>query len=83
MGQIKSVSVEITVVIGRTTMPVGKLLQMGRGAILVLDALTDDEVWILANDHPLARGRIDVAGDTIQIVITSEANLHDFNAPPR
>ena len=79
-GQIEAVNIEVTVLIGRTMMPVGKLLQMGRGAVVALDASVDEEVWILANGHPIARGRISLEGENIQIIITGAADVAEFNA---
>ena len=40
MGQINSVNVEISVVLGRSVLPMQQLLRMGRGAVIALDALT-------------------------------------------
>ncbi len=59
MSQIEAVDVEISVVLGRSVLPMSQLLRMGRGAVIPLDASERDEVWILANNHPVARGEID------------------------
>ena len=58
MSQINAVDVEISVVLGRSVLPMSQLLRMGRGAVIALDASEQDEVWILANNHPVARGEI-------------------------
>ena len=39
---ITEVDVEISVVIGKSTMPVHQLLKMGRGAVIELEAGVDD-----------------------------------------
>ena len=70
MNAVESVKVEISVVLGRTTLPIHQLLKMGRGAVIELDAFQEDEVWILANDEPIARGEIVLSGDTISVQIT-------------
>ena len=44
---------------------------MGRGAVIELDANAEDEVWVLANNVPIARGQITVSGERIAISITS------------
>ena len=80
MSQIESVDVEISVLLGRTTVPMQQLLRMGRGAVITLDATERDEVWILANNHPVARGEIQVAEDRIAISVTRAANVYDFIA---
>jgi flagellar motor switch protein FliN len=68
---VDSVEVEIAVVIGRSRMPIHHLLRMGRGAVIELDSNENDEVEILANDFPVARGQVIVQGKRIQVEITS------------
>ena len=80
MSQVKAVSVEIQVVLGRATLPMAQLLKMGRGAVIPLDTTVNDEVWILANNHPVARGEIQINDDQISIEVTREANIYDFMA---
>jgi len=67
---LKSVDVEISVVIGRSTMPIHQLLKMGRGAVIELEASVDDPAWIYANNQLIARGDIVVTGDSVGISIT-------------
>lgn len=64
------VPVELTVVLGQARMPIYKLLRMGRGAIIELNATETDEVEILANNHPFAKGNVVVAGSRISVEIT-------------
>jgi len=67
-------------VLGRCVLPMNQLLKMGRGAVIPLDASEHDEVWILANNHPVARGEIHISDDKICISVTGEANVYDFMA---
>lgn len=80
MSQVNSVNIEISVVLGRSTLPMQQLLRMGRGAVIPLDAKTSDEVWILANNHPVARGEIQISDDRISISVTRAADVYDFMA---
>ena len=80
MSQIDLVQVEISVLLGRSVLPMQQLLRMGRGAVITLDAFERDEVWILANNHPVARGEITVNDDKIAISVTGPANVYDFRA---
>lgn len=80
MNQVNSVNVEISVVLGRSILPMQQLLRMGRGAVIPLDAKATDEVWILANNHPVARGEIQIYDDKISISVTRAADLYDFMA---
>ena len=80
MTQINAVDVEISVVLGRSVLPMSQLLRMGRGAVIPLDAAEGDEVWILANNYPVARGEIEIRDDRIAITVTRQADVYDFKA---
>ncbi len=67
---VNRVSVEITVVLGRTQMPIRQLLKMGRGAVIDLDAKHEDECWVYANGELVARGEIMIVGEKIGVSIT-------------
>jgi len=69
-SNITGVKVEISVVLGSSTIPMHQLLRMGRGAVIELDTRQDDPVRILANDRPVARGEIVIQGDKIAVSIT-------------
>ena len=79
-GQIDEVNVEISVVLGRSILPMHQLLRMGRGAVIPLDAHENDEVWILANNYPVARGEIQISDEKIAISVTRVADVYDFMA---
>ena len=80
MSQIEAVDVELSVVLGRSVLPMSQLLKMGRGAVIPLDASEHDEVWILANNHPVARGQIEIRDDRVAITVTRPADVYDFMA---
>ncbi len=80
MSQVKAVNVDISVLLGRSTLPMQQLLRMGRGAVIPLDAGINDEVWILANNHPIARGEIQINDDRISIAVTRSADVYDYMA---
>lgn len=69
-SNIESVKVEISVVLGRSVIPMHQLLRMGRGAVIELDSRQDDAVLVLANERPVARGEIVIQGDKIGVSIT-------------
>jgi flagellar motor switch protein FliN/FliY len=79
-NQVQAVAVEISVVVGRSVLPMHQLLRMGRGAVIALDARENDPVWILANNHPIARGEINVQGERLAVTVTEEADVHDYFA---
>lgn len=80
VSQVNAVNVEIQVVLGRASIPMQQLLRMGRGAVIPLDTTVNEEVWILANNHPVARGEIQINDEKISIAVTREANVYDFMA---
>jgi flagellar motor switch protein FliN len=79
-SQIHHVDIELAVVLGRCQMPMQQLLRMGRGAVIPLDTKETDQLWILANGHPVARGEITIQGDRLCITVTEAADVHEFNA---
>ena len=70
MAALEKVSVELSVVLGTTAMPIHQLLRMGRGALIELDATERDDVSIYANDVAVAKGQVIVQGDRIAVSIT-------------
>ena len=70
MAALEKVSIELSVVLGTTAMPVHQLLRMGRGALIELDATERDDVSIYANDVAVAKGQVIVQGDRIAVSIT-------------
>jgi len=69
MPTLHKVSLDIQVVLGTTTMPVHQVLRLGRGAIIELDSSDDDEVSILANNFPVAKGTVFVSGNRIAVEV--------------
>jgi flagellar motor switch protein FliN/FliY len=70
LSALDDLNVNLSVVLGRSRMPVHRLLRMGRGAVIELESSETDMVEILANDHPIARGQIVVTGTRIGIEVT-------------
>jgi flagellar motor switch protein FliN/FliY len=66
---LDKVALDIQVVLGTTSMPVHQVLRLGRGAIIELDASEDDEVVILANNFPVAKGTVIVSGNRIAVEV--------------
>ena len=80
MATLENVSLDIAVVLGSTDMPVHQVLRLGRGAIIELDATEEDEVAILANNFPVARGTVVVSGNRIAVEVKGLAQrLEDMS----
>jgi len=69
LATLDDVSIDITVVLGKTAMPIHQVLRLGRGAIIELDSAEEDEVRILANNMPVARGTVIVSGNRIAVEV--------------
>ena len=69
MATLEKVSLDISVVLGTTDMPIHQVLRLGRGAIIELNASEGDAVSILANNYPVARGNVVVSGNRIAVEI--------------
>ena len=69
MATLDKVSLDIAVVLGATTMPIHQALRLGRGAIIELDAAEEDEVKILVNNFPVAKGTVVVSGNRIAVEV--------------
>jgi flagellar motor switch protein FliN len=76
-SNVDSVKVEISVVLGRSVIPMHQLLRMGRGAVIELDSNQDDPVTILANDKPVAKGEIQIQGDKIAVAVVELLRGYD------
>jgi len=66
---LDNVSIDIAVVLGTSSMPIHQVLRLGRGAIIELDASEEDEVSILANNLPVAKGTVIVSGNKIAVEV--------------
>ena len=69
LATLDNVSIDISV-LGRTAMPIHQVLRLGRGAIIELDSSEEDEVRILVNNMPVARGMVIVSGNRIAVEVT-------------
>jgi flagellar motor switch protein FliN len=66
---LNKVSLDISVVLGTSVMPIHQVLRLGRGAIIELDAGEEDDVKILANNFPVAEGTVVVSGNKIAVEV--------------
>jgi flagellar motor switch protein FliN/FliY len=60
---ILGIPVTVQVVLGTTTMPVARLMKLGRGAIISLDQKVGDPVNVLVNGRIVAKGEVVVVDE--------------------
>lgn len=70
MTVIDTLNVDLSIVLGKSRMPLRSFLGMGRGDTVKLEASDADLVEVLANGHPIARGHVAVRGQSISVEIT-------------
>ncbi len=69
-SDLKQVDVNITVVLGTAMMQVHQLLRISRGAVIGLDAHENDDVIIMVNNQPIAKGTVMVEAGKIGVAVT-------------
>lgn len=67
---VYNVPVVVTVVLGKSTMPVKNLLKLGRGAVVDLDRKVGEPVDIFVNNRLVARGEVMVVEDRLGVTMT-------------
>ncbi|MCA1244512.1 flagellar motor switch protein FliN [Stappia stellulata] len=70
MGIFDNISIDISVVLGTAEMPIHQLLRMGRGAVIELMSREEDDVKILANNIPIAKGQVVLQGERVGVSVT-------------
>lgn len=67
---VYDIPVQISVVLGKTSMQVSQLLKLGRGAVLELDRKVGEPIDIYVNNRLVARGEVVVVEDRIGVTMT-------------
>lgn len=67
---IYDIPVQISAVLGRSTMQVSQLLKLGRGAVVELDRKVGEAIDIYVNNRLVARGEVTVVEDKLGITMT-------------
>lgn len=64
------VPVNVSAVLGKTTMQVNQLLKLGRGAVVELDRKVGEAIDIYVNDRLVARGEVIVIDEHLGVTLT-------------
>ncbi len=67
---VYDVPVQISAVLGRSTMPVHQLLKLGRGAVVELDRRVGEAIDIYVNNRMVARGEVVIVDDHLGVTMT-------------
>ncbi len=64
------VPVQISVVLGKTSMPLSKLLKLGRGAVVELERAVGEPIDVYVNNKMVAKGEIVIVDNKIGVTLT-------------
>jgi flagellar motor switch protein FliN len=67
---IYDIPVQISAVLGRSTMQVSQLLKLGRGAVVELDRKVGEAIDIYVNNRLVARGEVVVVEEKLGVTMT-------------
>ena len=67
---VYEIPVQLSVVLGKTSMQVNQLLKLGRGAVIELDRKVGEPIDIYVNNRLIARGEVVVVEDRIGVTMT-------------
>ena len=67
---VYDIPVQVSAVLGRSTMEVQELLKLGKGAVVELDRKVGEAIDIFVNNRLVARGEVVVLDDRLGITMT-------------
>ena len=67
---VYDIPVQVSAVLGKTTMQVSQLLKLGRGAVIELDRKVGEAIDIYVNNRLVARGEVVVIEDRLGVTMT-------------
>ena len=70
LDAVSDIPVNVSVVLGKTSMQVNQLLKLGRGAVIELDRKVGEPLDIFVNNRLVARGEVVVVEDKLGIRLT-------------
>lgn len=67
---VYDIPVQLSVILGKTSMQVSQLLKLGRGAVVELDRKVGEPIDIYVNNRLIAKGEVVVVEDRIGVTMT-------------
>lgn len=68
------VPVQVSVVLGKTTMQLSDILKLGRGAVVELDTVVGQPIKVYVNNKMVALGEIVIVDNKIGVTLTEVVN---------
>ena len=78
LSALHNVPVDVQVVLGKTRLPIGNILKLGRGAVVEVDRKVGEAVEVHVNNRVVARGEVVIVDDdrlgvTLTEIVSDEA----------
>lgn len=70
LDMLKDVNVEVSVELGRITMPLGDVLNLSKGSVVELENLAGEQINVLVNGLNIAKGEVVVIGEHFGVRIS-------------
>lgn len=70
LDAVYDIPVQLSAVLGRSSMQVSQLLKLGRGAVVELDRKVGEAIDIFVNNRLVARGEVVVVEDRLGVTMT-------------
>lgn len=70
VGAVYNIAVDVTAVLGISTMPISQVLKLGRGAVVELERMVGEEIELVAEENIIAKGDVVVLEDRLGVSIT-------------
>jgi flagellar motor switch protein FliN/FliY len=64
------VPVQVSVVLGSTTMPLSNILKLGKGAVIELERSVGEPIDVYVNNKRVAKGEIVIVDEKIGVTLT-------------
>ena len=78
ISRVLDIPIEITAILGRTKMSLNEILELGRGSLIELDTLENQEVEILVNGKKVAYRQVVISNQNFGIKITEVLEPEDL-----
>lgn len=73
------VPVQVSVVLGSTSMPLSNILKLGKGAVIELERTVGEPIDVFVNNKKVAKGEIVIVDEKIGVTLTEVViNEKDF-----
>jgi len=73
------IPVQVSVVLGATSMPLSSILKLGKGAVIELERTVGEPIDVFVNNKKVAKGEIVIVDEKIGVTLTEVViNEKDF-----